>query len=106
ARRQFTQRHAGDRWAVVPAALHRRRFPARVLPQLSRLSQILPALGPGALPQFQKRQFAAGRVRVVTILAVTGLSKEAKIVGVADVVAVAGGGDAKALAEKLGALHG
>ena len=35
----------------------------------------------------------------MTILAVTGLSKEAKIVGVADVVAVAGGGDAKALAE-------
>jgi adenosylhomocysteine nucleosidase len=42
----------------------------------------------------------------VTILAVTGLSKEAKIVGVADVVAVAGGGDAKSLAEKLNALHG
>ena len=42
----------------------------------------------------------------MTILAVTGLSKEARIVGVADVVAVAGGGDAKSLAEKLGALHG
>jgi adenosylhomocysteine nucleosidase len=42
----------------------------------------------------------------MTILAVTGLSKEAKIVGVADVVAVAGGGDAKSLAEKLNALHG
>jgi adenosylhomocysteine nucleosidase len=42
----------------------------------------------------------------VTILAVTGLAKEAKIVGVADVVAVAGGGDAKSLAEKLNALHG
>jgi adenosylhomocysteine nucleosidase len=42
----------------------------------------------------------------VTVLAVTGLSKEAKIVGVADVVAVAGGGNAKSLAEKLNALHG
>ncbi len=42
----------------------------------------------------------------MTILAVTGLSKEAKIVGVADVVAVAGGGDARALAERLNALHG
>jgi len=41
----------------------------------------------------------------VTILAVTGLAKEAEIVGVADVVAVAGGGDA-ALADKLNALHG
>jgi adenosylhomocysteine nucleosidase len=42
----------------------------------------------------------------VTVLAVTGLSKEAEIVGVADVVAVAGGGDAKSLADKLNALHG
>jgi hopanoid-associated phosphorylase len=42
----------------------------------------------------------------VTILAVTGLAKEAKIVGVADVVAVAGGGDSDGLAHKLDALHG
>jgi adenosylhomocysteine nucleosidase len=42
----------------------------------------------------------------VTILAVTGLAKEAKLVGVADVIAVAGGGDAAGLAAKLEALHG
>jgi hopanoid-associated phosphorylase len=42
----------------------------------------------------------------VTILAVTGLAKEAEMVGVADVVAVAGGGDAVSLADKLNALHG
>jgi adenosylhomocysteine nucleosidase len=42
----------------------------------------------------------------MTIIAVTGLAKEAKIVGVADVVAVAGGGDSDSLAEKLDALHG
>lgn len=42
----------------------------------------------------------------MTILAVTGLAKEAEIVGVADVVAVAGGGDAVSLADKLNALHG
>jgi hopanoid-associated phosphorylase len=42
----------------------------------------------------------------VTIIAVTGLAKEAKIVGVADVVAVAGGGDSDGLAQKLDALHG
>jgi len=42
----------------------------------------------------------------MTILAITGLSKEAEIVGVADVVAVAGGGDADGLATKLNALHG
>ncbi len=42
----------------------------------------------------------------MTILAVTGLAKEAEIAGVADVVAVAGGGDAASLADKLNALHG
>jgi adenosylhomocysteine nucleosidase len=42
----------------------------------------------------------------MTILAVTGLSKEAEIVGVAGVIAVAGGGDSKSLAGKLNALHG
>jgi len=42
----------------------------------------------------------------VTILAVTGLAKEARVVGVAGVVAVAGGGDGDGLAAKLGALHG
>ena len=42
----------------------------------------------------------------MTIIAVTGLTKEAKIVGVADVVAVAGGGDGDGLAKKLDALHG
>ncbi len=42
----------------------------------------------------------------MTVIAVTGLAKEAEIVGVADVVAVAGGGDADSLAAKLNALHG
>jgi hopanoid-associated phosphorylase len=42
----------------------------------------------------------------MTILAVTGLAKEAKIVGVAGVIAVAGGGDGAGLAAKLEALHG
>jgi hopanoid-associated phosphorylase len=42
----------------------------------------------------------------MTIIAVTGLAKEARIVGVADVVAVAGGGDSDGLAKKLDALHG
>jgi adenosylhomocysteine nucleosidase len=42
----------------------------------------------------------------MTILAVTGLAKEAEIVGVAGVVAVAGGGDADSVAAKLNALHG
>ena len=42
----------------------------------------------------------------MTILAVTGLKREAEIAGGEGVVAVAGGGDAKGLAEKLDALHG
>jgi adenosylhomocysteine nucleosidase len=42
----------------------------------------------------------------VTIFAVTGLAKEAGMVGVAGVIAVAGGGDADGLAAKLKALHG
>ncbi len=42
----------------------------------------------------------------MTIIAVTGLAKEAEIVGVADVVAVAGGGDSDGLKAKLNALHG
>jgi hopanoid-associated phosphorylase len=42
----------------------------------------------------------------MTILAVTGMSKEAEMVGVAGVVAVAGGGDGDGLAKKLDALHG
>ncbi len=39
-------------------ALHRDRFPARVLSALPRLCEILPALGDGALPQSQARQYA------------------------------------------------
>ncbi len=42
----------------------------------------------------------------MTILAVTGLKREAKIAGGPGVVAVAGGGDARSLAAKLDALHG
>ncbi|MBA2587707.1 MAG: hypothetical protein H0U98_03685 [Alphaproteobacteria bacterium] len=42
----------------------------------------------------------------MTVLAVTGLTKEAGIVGVAGVIAVAGGGDSVGLAAKLNALHG
>jgi adenosylhomocysteine nucleosidase len=42
----------------------------------------------------------------VTILAVTGLRREAEIAGGPGVVAVAGGGDGPSLAGKLDALHG
>ena len=42
----------------------------------------------------------------MTVLAVTGLKREARIAGRAGVVAVAGGGDAASLKAKLDALHG
>ena len=42
----------------------------------------------------------------MTIIAVTGLAKEAGIVGVSGVIAVAGGGDGDDLKAKLNALHG
>ena len=42
----------------------------------------------------------------MTILAVTGLKREAEIVGGKGVIAVAGGGDAASLQGKLNALHG
>jgi hopanoid-associated phosphorylase len=42
----------------------------------------------------------------MTILAVTGLKKEAEIVGTAGVIVVVGGGDGDGLAAKLNALHG
>ena len=42
----------------------------------------------------------------MTVLAVTGLKREAEIAGGDGVVAVAGGGDAPSLTEKLAALHG
>ena len=42
----------------------------------------------------------------MTILAVTGLTREAEIAGTGGVVAVAGGGDAVGLVRKLDALHG
>src|SRR6185312_13042775 len=51
-------------------------------------------------------RWGCDRTGRVTILAVTGLKREAEIAGGDGVVAVAGGGDAKTLAEKLDALHG
>ena len=61
-------------------------FPRVFYLQLSRLSEILPALGPGALPQSQERAIPGGSSsgcegHRVTILAVTGLKREAEIVG-------------------------
>ena len=58
ARDRLSLTHAGPRRLLGRAALHRDRFPARVLPALPRLFEILPAVGAGALPQPQERQRA------------------------------------------------
>ena len=65
ARHRLSHGAARRRRFLERAALHRDRFPARVLSALPRLCEILPALGAGALPQSQERQCAGGGVRDV-----------------------------------------
>ena len=64
--------HPGNRRPVGRGALHRNRVPAGVLPSLPRLSEILSALGTGALQQSPGRPI--GRVRDVdaAIIAIAG----------------------------------
>ena len=62
----YLLRTQGARRLLGRAAFHRDRFPARLLSALSRLSEILPALGAGALPQPEGRQHARRRVRHVS----------------------------------------
>src|SRR5712664_609834 len=78
---------------VAAGRLYRRRFPARFLLALSRLSEIFPALGLGTLPQPPPQQCPARGPRHVMILAATGLQRERRIVAGPDIEAVAGGGD-------------
>ena len=47
---------SGQRWLLGRGALHRDRISARVLSALSRLSQVLPAVGAGALSQSAGQQ--------------------------------------------------
>ena len=64
--------HPGNRRPMGRGALHRNRVPAGVLPSLPRLSEILSALGAGALQQSPGRPI--GRVRDVdaAIFAIAG----------------------------------
>src|SRR3989442_5607977 len=57
ARDRLSGTHAGRRWFLERAALHGYGLPARVLPALPRLPEILPAVGARALPQPQECQF-------------------------------------------------
>ena len=62
----YLSRDARQRRLLERAALHRDRLPARVLSALSRLREVLPAVGAGALPQPQQCQRARGGIRDVT----------------------------------------
>src|SRR5262249_52410103 len=66
ARDRLFGTHAGRRRLLERAALHGDGLPARVLPALSRLLEILPAVGARALPQPQNCQYARGALRDVT----------------------------------------
>src|ERR1700674_3397726 len=101
ARHSVLKRDSGAGWVLDSAALHRRRIPARVLFALPRLSEILPALGARPISQSEIRQFAPRRLRSMTIVAVSGLMREARIAGGPGVRSVVGGGDSTALRRKL-----
>ena len=56
---------AGAGRALAAGSLHGRRVSARVLSAIPRLSEVLPAVGGGALPQSEAGQFTARGARVV-----------------------------------------
>src|SRR5262245_27895731 len=92
-RHRLSAANAGCVRSVAAGCLYRRRFPACVLSALSRLSQVLPALGAGALPQPAAHQRRTHHVRYVMILAVVGLQRERRIVAGSGVEVIVGGGD-------------
>ena len=65
ARDRLSHAHAGRRRTLERATLYGGRLSAHLLPALSRLFEVLPALGLGALPQSQARQQQGGGVRDV-----------------------------------------
>ena len=52
----YLREHQGAGRVLARGAVHRHRVPARLLPSLPRLPEVLPALGDGAVPQFTRRQ--------------------------------------------------
>ncbi len=92
---------------IIPAAA----FPASSISTITAIRNSFrsgpwraTAISRRAIPAASRSGFEEGNL--MTILAVTGLKREAEIAGGPGVVAVAGGGDARSLAEKLDALHG
>src|SRR5439155_23286881 len=90
------------------AAIDRHRFPARVLSPLSRLREILPAVGAGALLHSARGERSRAALWHVIardargfILAVSGLAIEARIASGPAVRTIAGGGDVAQLTRAL-----
>src|SRR5262249_29712580 len=109
SRRRLSASKPAFRRLLERTGVHCHWLPSRLLFALSRLPQILPAVGARSLllPDADERARAAIRhvsVEAETkaaVVAVTGLAKEARIAGGPGVRAVAGGGDARRLAQAL-----
>ena len=91
---------------MARGTLHRDRIPARLLSALSRLCEVFPALGAGALSQYQSRQRSFRRVRHVTalphrppVIAVTGLAFEARIAAGEGVTVIHGRDEQRMIAD-------
>src|SRR6185503_16970478 len=82
-------------WPVAGGTFHRHRIPTRVLFTLSRLREVLPAVGAGTISQPQAGQHdpRAGR-NVVMLVVVAGLTSEARLAKRAGQRTIIGGGDA------------
>src|SRR5581483_2343542 len=67
AGRRLARRASGRGRLLAGGPLHRRRLPARLLPALPRLLEVLPAVGAGPLPQPEAQQRAARGARDVCL---------------------------------------
>ncbi len=108
ARHKLARGASGGGRPVGAGDVHGRRFPARLLSALSRLSQIFPAVGAGPLPQPPALEFAARHGRHMTDpdarwIVACGLKREAQLIARAQagLRIVAGGGDGARLEREL-----
>src|SRR5205814_9170433 len=105
ARPRLSSRPAARARALGRGTLHGRRFPARLLPPLPRVSRVLSALGARALSQPEAWQRRHDALRnVMTTGAVTGLAAEAAIARQAGLLAAAGAGTAEGTERAIRAL--
>ncbi len=96
---------------VERARLHRDRLSARLLPALPWLSEILSAVGAGAIPKSQKHQQPQGRVRPVAararfVVVAVGLEFEARLARAAGARKTSAARPASAMTDALAAAIG